>query len=197
MWYLGIIVPSHCPRACVSRQVTVRWIHHFTATLRYSTEEAVGGYMEKKSTVRNIGRVLQSSIFLRCGLFFEGIRVSYHAWQLTQRSPSGEIPNYPQTIGPILRTASFRAAGSLSSRLYCTGRYDGRSRVLAHKVWWVCCTHAPTPFTSLHCAALRCAARTVCMKESPFGDASLSPRYLQISPFPPSHLLGTTRCVSG
>ena len=92
-----------------------------------------------------------------------------------------KIPNYPQTVGPILRTVSFRVVGTLSSRLYCTGRYDGKSRVLIHKVWWISCTHAPTPFTALHCAALHCRHYDVCMKDRPFGDASLSPRYLNIS----------------
>lgn len=67
----GILVSS-CPRACVSGQVTVRWIYHFTATIRYSTEEAVGGYIEKKSTVRNIRRVPDSFSFPPLWFIFRG-----------------------------------------------------------------------------------------------------------------------------
>ena len=92
---------------------------------------------------------------------------------------TAKIPNYPQTVGPILPTVSFRGVGTLSSRLYRAGRYDGKSRVLIHKVLWISCTHAPTPFTTLHNTALRRRHYTECMKGSPFGDASLSPRYLK------------------
>lgn len=143
-----------------------------------------------KSTVRNIPRVLHGSLFLRCGLFSKVYEYPYHAWQPTQRSPRRR----KYQIIPRLSVQSYEPPhsalpGTLSSRLYCTGRYDGYSSI--RYAGYAARTHLRP---SLHCAALHC---THCMKESPFGDASLSPRYLQISPFPPSHLLGTTRYVSG
>ena len=121
----GIFVSS-CPYACVSGQVMVRWIHHSTATLRCSTKEAVGGYMEQRSTVRNIPRVSPWLSIPPLWFVFEGIRVPYHAWQPTQRSPRRR----KYQIIPRLSVQSYeppRSAlpGTLSSRLYWTGRYDG------------------------------------------------------------------------
>lgn len=157
----GILV-SPCPHACVSGQVTVRWIHQFTANLRYSTEEAVGRYIEQMSTVRNIRKASHGSLFLRCGLFSRayGVGVPYHAWQLTQRSsPRGENTKLSPDCRSNL-TNSLVPRCRATFHLGCTAQGSMMGTIGTSSTGMLGMLHART--YALYCTALRC---THCMKE--------------------------------
>lgn len=81
----GILVPP-CPHACVSGQVTVRWIHQFTAALRYSTTGSRWWIYRTEEYGTEYPQDFSWLSIPPPWFVFEGIRVPYHAWQPPQRS---------------------------------------------------------------------------------------------------------------